>query len=395
MQYCNTLPAGGMESGAYNAERRDRDPPVYRSYGKPMDFVTFSGNNIVNARLPEGADVLYAPPAAQGIEKRAVPTAVERAFREPLGMEPLEHLLSSKSRVLIAFDDNCQPFPETTLPDIRQQSLEVLLPMLYRAGVKKDRIRLVCAVALHRKMKRHELERMVGRRIMKEFYPHQLDNFDAEDRDDIAELEATEQGEPVQVCKGVVESDLVIYVDTVQIPLNGGHKSVAVGLGTYDSISNHHHPRMTVEVPHVMQPDGSLMHDCIERKSRVIQRHARIMVMEAAMNNQLYPWHLRYLGKPPERCNLLEGMLKAVTPLSMKLLPEVARKDDPARHENGVRSHRDQRRHHRGGSSPHAAGDEGAVGDSRTAGIRHDGVRPAGPESVRGGRADQPGAGGQ
>ncbi|UCE62424.1 MAG: DUF2088 domain-containing protein, partial [Phycisphaerales bacterium] len=81
--------------------------------------------------------------------------------------------------------------------------------------------------------------------------------FDAEDRDDIADLGETEEGEPVQVCRGVIDADLVIYVDSVQIPLNGGHKSVAVGLGTYESIANHHHPKMTDEIPHVMQPDNS------------------------------------------------------------------------------------------------------------------------------------------
>src|SRR5690606_40481239 len=92
---------------------------------------------------------------------------------------------------------------------------------------------LVCAVALHRKMQEAELRYMVGDRIMAEFYPDQLYNFDAEDRDNLIELEETEEGEVVETLKAVVECDLVIYVDTVQIPLNGGHKSVAVGFGTY------------------------------------------------------------------------------------------------------------------------------------------------------------------
>jgi hypothetical protein len=175
-------------------------------------------------------------------------------------------------------------------------------------------------------MKKYELARMVGRKIMKEFYPRQLDNSDAEDPEDIADLGTTEEDERVQVCKGVVDSDLVIYVDSVQIPLNGGHKSVAVGLGTYESISNHHHPKMTAESPHVMQPEGSKMHECIERLSRVVQKHARIMVMEASMNSAIYPPHLRYLGKPNDRCNFLERFLKSATPASLKLLPEPVRK---------------------------------------------------------------------
>ncbi|MBU0718038.1 MAG: nickel-dependent lactate racemase, partial [Planctomycetes bacterium] len=291
-----------------------------------MNYLTFSGNNIINARLPDGAEVLYAPGALPGIRKRDVPQAVAKAFQDPMGLPPLSKMVNSSSRILIAFDDNCQPFPETYRPDIRQQALEVLLPMLYSCGVRKKNIRLVCAVALHRKMKKHELARMVGPKIMKEFYPAQLDNYDAEDQDDIVDLGKTEEDEPVQVCKGVVESDLVIYVDSVQIPLNGGHKSVAVGLGTYESIANHHAPKMTADSPHVMQPKDSQMHACIERLSRVIQKHARIMVMEAAMNNAIYPFHIRYLGKPSAQCNALERFLKTATPVALSCLPEPVRR---------------------------------------------------------------------
>lgn len=291
-----------------------------------QNYLTLAGNHILSVPLPDRADIYYAPPPLPGIARRNVPAAVRRAFEQPLGMEPLDKLVSSKSRVLIAFDDNCQPFPETPRPDIREQALGVLLPMLYACGVQRQNIRLVCAVALHRKMKRYELARMVGPKVMAEFYPRQLDNFDAENRSDIVDLGTTDQGEPVHVCRGVVECDLVIYLDTVQIPLNGGHKSVAVGLGTYESIANHHAPKMTADSPHVMQPQGSCMHDCIERISRVILKRSRIMVMEAAMNNATYPAHVAYLGKPPAKCNAMEKALRALTPLSMKLLPEPARK---------------------------------------------------------------------
>ncbi len=291
-----------------------------------MEYLTYCGNNIINARLPQGAEILYAPREIAGIGRRQVPHAVASAFQNPLGMPPLDKLVGSPSRVLIAFDDNCQPFPETSKPDIRQQALETLLPLLYSYGVQQKNIRLVCAIALHRKMKKHELARMVGPRIMREFHPQQLDNFDAEDRENIVDLGETEEGERVQVYRDVVESDLVIYVDSVQIPLNGGHKSVAVGLGTYESISNHHDPKMTADVPHVMQPDDSRMHESVERISRVIQKHSRIMVMEAAMNNAIYPFHLRYLAKPNRRCNIVERFMKGITPTAMALTPEPVRR---------------------------------------------------------------------
>ena len=78
-------------------------------------------------------------------------------------------------------------------------------------------------------MKEHELAYMLGKNIMDEFYPDQLRNFDAEDADQIVHVGHTEKDEIVETDKAVLEADLVIYVDMIQIPLNGGHKSVAVG----------------------------------------------------------------------------------------------------------------------------------------------------------------------
>ena len=287
-----------------------------------MKYLTYSGNALVAAELPESSTVYYPPPILPGIARDEIPDALQRAVENPLGMEPLSELVKLGSKVTIAFDDNCQPFPPMRRPDIRQVMIERLLELLYSYGVRKRDITLRCAIALHRKMQVAELEHMLGPRIMAEFHPHQLANFDAEDRADIIDLGATPHGEPVQTSRAIVDSDLVIYVDTIQIPLNGGHKSVAVGFGTYDSIAPHHNPEMTRESPHVMQPEGSCMHDSITRISRQLQRHCRIMVIEAAMNGATYPAHLRHLAKPPERRGRIERVVRAATPTSMKPLPE-------------------------------------------------------------------------
>lgn len=290
------------------------------------NYLTYSGNNLLSVRLPEGSEVLYPPLPRTGVPRHAVRDAVRVAFEEPVDMPPLGELVGGSSRVLIAFDDNCQPFPPTARPEIRQVMLEALLPMLYAAGVEKRNIHLVCAVALHRKMKRHELKFMVGKQIMDEFYPGQLTNFDAEAPEEIVCLGETSEGEPVDVARRVVESDLVIYLDTVQIPLNGGHKSVAVGLGSYRSIAAHHSPHMTLEVPHVMQPEGSHMHASIERISRVIGEHARIMVLEASMNNATYPGYVSHLGLADADCSGVQLLMKKLTPPGLKLIPEAARR---------------------------------------------------------------------
>jgi len=290
-----------------------------------MQYLTYSGNTLLNASLPANASVFFPPPALPGIATADIPAAVRRAFEQPLGMKPLREMVSAGSRVLVLFDDNCQPFPLMQKPDIRETCLEELLGMLTSYGVREQDILLMCAVAIHRKMKPEEMRFMVGERIFRDYWPARLKNFDAEDPDDIVVAGTTDRGEPVETSRAVLESDLVIYVDTVQIPLNGGHKSVAVGLSTYNSLRLHHAPQMTKDSPHVMQPRGSHMHACIERLSRVLQSKARIMVMEAAMNGATYPPHMAFLGKPAERCTGLEKLLRAVTPGAMAMLPESAR----------------------------------------------------------------------
>ncbi len=290
-----------------------------------MKVLTYSGNALIDVDLPDDATVLYPPRALPGVATRELPGAVARAVEEPLGMEPLSELVDSRSKVLIAFDDNCQPFPPMSRPDVRQVAIETLLGMLYSYGVRKENVQLRCAVALHRKMQRHELEHMLGPNLMREFYPSQVKNFDAEDPVDIVRVGETDHGEPVETSRAVIDADLVLYVDSIQIPLNGGHKSVAVGFGTYDSIAPHHSPKMTEHVPHVMQPEGSHMHDSIERISRELQKHCRIMVLEMAMNGATYPPHLAWLAKPPAARNAVERAMRAATPLSMKALPESAR----------------------------------------------------------------------
>jgi hypothetical protein len=291
-----------------------------------MNYLTYSGNNLINAPLPDSADILYARPPIRGYSRAEIPHAVQRAFEKPLGMPPLKELVNGDSKVLIAFDDNCQPFPMTLRPDFRELAITRLLQLLYSYGVEKKNIRFVCAIALHRKMKPHELERMLGGAIMREFYPNQLVNFDAEDRANMADLGQTDRGEPVELYKPAVDADLVIYVDTIQIPLNGGYKSVGVGLGGYRTIAQHHHPEMTREVPHVMQPEGSRMHCSIERIHRVVEKHCRIMVLEAAMNNATYPFYFDYLGKSPERRNWMESLIRVLTPHSMAMTPEPIRR---------------------------------------------------------------------
>ena len=167
-----------------------------------MQYFTYFGNHLVNAKMTyrsvqyaigSTADkrnlvrcnrsirtiLKYSTPNRRCPEfkRAALRDHTQNAFENPLDMPPLKELVDGNSKVLILFDDNCQPFPATKKPDMRQIMTETLLKMLYEYGVDKKNIQLMCAVALHRKMKEHELAYMLGKDIMDEFYPHQLRNI--------------------------------------------------------------------------------------------------------------------------------------------------------------------------------------------------------------------------
>ena len=67
-----------------------------------MKYLTYLGNDLIHARLPDTATIHYPPRLIAGIKPSKIPDLVRRAFENPLGMEPLKEQVSSSSRVLIA-----------------------------------------------------------------------------------------------------------------------------------------------------------------------------------------------------------------------------------------------------------------------------------------------------
>src|SRR5262245_31113551 len=88
-----------------------------RDRGGAMRYLTYCGNNLVHAKLPRTARVYFPPAPLPGIADAEIPAAVRRAFENPLGMPPLRDLVGRDAQILIAFDDNCQPFPPMRPPD--------------------------------------------------------------------------------------------------------------------------------------------------------------------------------------------------------------------------------------------------------------------------------------
>jgi hypothetical protein len=285
------------EREACVVEVTDRSPPT----------LFHAGESLRLERLPVGSRIVYPPPPLKGLAD--VEAAIADALDSPLGMDPLDALLRPGMRLTITFDDISLPLPPMRTPDIRQRVIEQVLERAYRAGV--DDIHLIAALAVHRRMTPAELRRAVGPRVFEEFFPDRLYNHDAEDPAGVVRLDDTAHGEVVELSRRAAESDLVVYVNINMVTMDGGHKSVAVGLGTYASLRAHHTVHALRHSRSFMDPDASELHHSAARQGEIVEAAVPVFHIETTLNNDMYGDPLRFLGRPEARWTAREQALFA------------------------------------------------------------------------------------
>ena len=144
-------------------------------------------------------------------------------------------------------------------------------------------------------------------------------NHDAEDPDGLVSLGTTDEGEEVEVNRAVSECDLLIYVNINWTQMNGGWKSVSVGLGTYRTISQHHNPEVLTASRSLMEPHQSSMHQMYERMGPVIEKQVRCVTLEMVIDWRLWWGVWRSMTLSPEIHSLsLAARAAALLPLRAK-----------------------------------------------------------------------------
>jgi lactate racemase-like protein len=261
-----------------------RSPPVVFHHGEGFRL----------ERLPLGSRVVYPPSTVASLPD--TDDAIRAALLRPAGMDPLPALLRRGMKLTIAFDDISLPLPPMRSPDIRQRVLEIVLQMAADAGV--DDIKLIVGNSLHRRMTGAEIKEIVGPRVFSAFWPEDLYNHDAEDEDNIVFIGETDQGEVVELNKRAAESDLLIYVNINLVSMDGGHKSIAVGLGTYRSLRHHHNVSTMMESKSYMDPRHSALHHSANRQGRLLEQAVPCFHIETTLNNAMYTPALDFLQKP-------------------------------------------------------------------------------------------------
>jgi hypothetical protein len=119
-------------------------------------------------------------------------------------------------------------------------------------------------------------------------------------------LGKTDHHEPVNINRRCVESDLVIYVNINLVPMDGGHKSVAVGCATTTACAApraRDHPR----VGQLHDPKRSKLNEKVERQGALVDRHMNVFHIETALNNRIYAGATAFLSKNEDEFTEFDG----------------------------------------------------------------------------------------
>ncbi len=208
------------------------------------------GHGTVDVSLPDNADIFIPGETVKDPDCLPEDKIVEetlKSLQNPIGMEPLSKLAKKGSKVTIVFPDRVKGGEQAT--SHRKVSIKLILEELYKVGVEKKDILLICSNGLHRKNTEEEHRGVLGDEIYGQFAPSaQVINHDSEDYDNLIDLGLTERGDPVIMNKYVYDSDVAILIGHSQGNpyggYSGGYKHCSTGITHWRSIASHHVPKV-------------------------------------------------------------------------------------------------------------------------------------------------------
>jgi nickel-dependent lactate racemase len=161
--------------------------------------------------------------------------ATLEALENPVGSPPLLEVARGKGNACILICDVTRPVPNGLL-------LPPLVNTLVRAGIPRERIRILVATGLHRPSEGVELKEVVGSKEI--FGLLRIENHFARDREAHVHLGETSSGVPIMIDRRFAEADLKMVVGLVEphfmAGYSGGRKLVVPGVAYADTILKLH-----------------------------------------------------------------------------------------------------------------------------------------------------------
>ncbi len=160
---------------------------------------------------------------------------IRTALDEPIGALPLRHHAQGKASAAILIDDLSRPTPSFRL-------LPMVIEELAAAGIEKDNIKIICALAAHRPMTRDDLIKKVGLEIVETM---QVLNHNA--YENLQFLGYSSRGIPIWVNRDLTSCEVRIALGMITPRggmFGGGAKLLIPGAcGQQTIMLNHRHIR--------------------------------------------------------------------------------------------------------------------------------------------------------
>ncbi|MGH9630632.1 MAG: lactate racemase domain-containing protein, partial [Bryobacteraceae bacterium] len=280
------------------------------------------GEDLLSVKMPAGTRVVYPKPTIPGVPDRS--EAIRYAISNPEAMDPLVSMLKPGMRITIAIDDISLPLPPMRTPDVRESVLNIVVDLLASKGIED--IHIIVATSFHRRMTAAEIRRAVGGRIFQAFYPDRLYNHDGEEPGGIVELGQTEHGEKVRLNKRAAESDLLIYVNINLVSMDGGHKSVGVGLCDYATLQAHHNPQTIRECDSYFDHKRSALTRSCNRIGKIVNQHVKIFHIETALNNAMFDPRMAFFTRNEDHYSAVDRAAFRTVQFALRQMPRAPKR---------------------------------------------------------------------
>jgi len=267
-----------------------------------------SGFDIRDVPLPDDAEVLLPPlalPAHDDFKEQIL-----RALDEPLSGLPLGRRVKAGSKVTLVLDDFSLPVP-LALHDCRREMLEAVLEVLTGHQVRPANITALVATGLSRQWRPAELTEFLGARATSMVA---VRSHDAESTTELARLADEPEG-PIELSKHVVETDLVIHLSVVSMPIAAGTFSLVQGTAGYRTARVLNAPRLFDDDAPLKA--GSAWHQAHARIGAMLMSKVQVMQVAAVLNNELWTSSIASLlqsdaglSRPLQMWNALPGAVR-------------------------------------------------------------------------------------
>ncbi|HZU96224.1 MAG TPA: transcriptional regulator, partial [Planctomycetota bacterium] len=111
------------------------------------------------------------------------------------------------------------------------------------------------------------------------------------------------------------------------VPMDGGHKSVGVGLTCYETLRSHHNPKTILESWSFMDPDRSALAKSCNRIGKIVNQSVRVFTIETTINNDMFgTGPLSFLQKNEDDWNAADELAFKAANYALEKLPRAAKR---------------------------------------------------------------------